>query len=422
MKNVKRFLISCFILLTLSTMYTHAQGHLDVEGQISATSLTGADDRLLMVDSNGTIKVKPDGSPCVIYDMNGNPRLVMKPDSSIIEQLNKDSSAGMRLYFVDSIVTSFHDPSNRAIPDFDLDHRLEIWSETSNLELFEDRNTSSMCRQIREISTGQQEAFMKLDADNPFIGRGTFEVNFPGVNNPSQRSGIIFQSEGSTLYNDDPSKIGQSTAEGVSFLDFTNNQNFRTHSYGIFGIDFTEFINGVLNTVSIALGDTFAVDVQANNANFSGNINAIGTKNFRIDHPHNPGTQFLYHAAVESPMPYNLYRGSCTTDQDGIAVVSLPSYFSDINTEFTYHLTAINSFSRLKVMEEIQGNQFTIASENAAVEVNWMVIGTRDDAYMRAHPFQTIKNKSEHDRNKATKDRIFHEQKILDMQQKLQRE
>ena len=112
-----------------------------------------------------------------------------------------------------------------------------------------------------------------------------------------------------------------------------------------------------------------------------------GTKNFRIDDPLDPKHKFLQHAAVESNEVLNVYSGNATTNGNGSASVVLPAYFDKINTDFRYQLTVIGQFAQAIVGKEIANNRFVIRTNKPNVRVSWQVTARRNDAYMRAHPF-----------------------------------
>ena len=119
-----------------------------------------------------------------------------------------------------------------------------------------------------------------------------------------------------------------------------------------------------------------------------GDLSATGTKPFKIDHPLDPANQYLYHYAVESPEVQNMYNGTLRLDTNGEAVVTLPDYFSAINTgEYRYSLTPIGApMPNLYIAEEIKGNTFKIAGGVAGQKVSWLVYGQRNDAWLRDHP------------------------------------
>jgi hypothetical protein len=109
-------------------------------------------------------------------------------------------------------------------------------------------------------------------------------------------------------------------------------------------------------------------------------------KAFRIDHPLDPATKVLMHSCVESNERKLVYDGVVTTDAAGHATVTLPAWFSALNTDLRYQLTVIGRDARAWVKSKIKANRFTIATSEPGVEVCWMVTGVRADAYAVAHP------------------------------------
>jgi hypothetical protein len=106
-----------------------------------------------------------------------------------------------------------------------------------------------------------------------------------------------------------------------------------------------------------------------------------GSGSFKIDHPLDPENKYLSHSFVESPDMMNIYNGNITTDVNGDAVVELPAYFSALNREFRYQLTAIGTFAQAIIAEKISDNHFRIKTSVPSVEVSWQVTGVRHDAY-----------------------------------------
>ena len=125
---------------------------------------------------------------------------------------------------------------------------------------------------------------------------------------------------------------------------------------------------------------------------FQQNISVNGTtfnsaQNIKIDHPADPANKSLVHAAVASSEQMNLYSGNVTTDDLGVATVTLPTWFQDLNTDFRYQLTVVGGrFAQAIVSKEIAGNQFTISTNASGVKVSWQVTAVRQDAYAKAHP------------------------------------
>lgn len=134
-----------------------------------------------------------------------------------------------------------------------------------------------------------------------------------------------------------------------------------------------------------------------------GDMGASGVKPFRIDHPHDPENKYLLHYSSESPFPQNFYNGNVVTDEKGYAWVDLPTYFNDINTNFKYQLTVVDSsddFVLAKVTDEISGNRFRIRSSAPRVKVSWMVFADRNDERVRFSRPTDVREKSETERGK----------------------
>jgi hypothetical protein len=129
-----------------------------------------------------------------------------------------------------------------------------------------------------------------------------------------------------------------------------------------------------------------------------GNLQVVGTFSkgggtFKIDDPLDPANKYLYHSFVESPDMMNVYNGSITTDKRGMAVVTLPDYFSALNRDFRYQLTAIGTFAQATVAKKIENNRFAIRTSKPGVEVSWQVTGIRHDTYANAHRIQVEEQK-----------------------------
>jgi hypothetical protein len=106
---------------------------------------------------------------------------------------------------------------------------------------------------------------------------------------------------------------------------------------------------------------------------------------FKIDHPLDPANKYLYHSFVESPDMMNIYNGNVVTDASGTAIVTMPSWFEALNTDFRYQLTAIGQPAQAWVAAEIVNRSFLIKTSKPGVKVSWQVTGIRQDAWANAH-------------------------------------
>lgn len=112
-----------------------------------------------------------------------------------------------------------------------------------------------------------------------------------------------------------------------------------------------------------------------------------GAGGFKIDHPLEPESKYLHHSFVESPDMMNVYNGNVTLDDNGEAVVRLPTYFEALNKDFRYQLTPIGGPApNLYIARKVSHNSFEIGGGSPGSEVSWQVTGVRKDAYAEAHP------------------------------------
>ncbi|MGH9646236.1 MAG: hypothetical protein ACRD4E_05400, partial [Bryobacteraceae bacterium] len=125
-----------------------------------------------------------------------------------------------------------------------------------------------------------------------------------------------------------------------------------------------------------------------------GDLYVTGLKDFRIDHPLDPANKYLKHAAIESSEVLNMYTGNALLDEHGEASVQFPAWFSAINTDFRYQLTAVGAPGpNLYVAREIEEGIFRIAGGTAGMKVSWQVTCLRSDRYMKAHPMVVEEDK-----------------------------
>jgi len=169
-------------------------------------------------------------------------------------------------------------------------------------------------------------------------------------------------------------------------------------SYGVFG----SAAEG-LNAYGI-YGSTTGTATNEYGGYFSGNIHCTGTLSkgagaFKIDHPLDPENKYLQHSFVESPDMMNIYNGNVTLDANGEALVQFPNWFTALNKDFRYQLTAIGAPGpNLYIAEEVSNNQFRIAGGQPLSKVSWQVTGIRHDKYADANRIQVEVDKQPQER------------------------
>lgn len=242
------------------------------------------------------------------------------------------------------------------------------------------------------------------------------------------------------------------------YFSSNDGQGIYAYAYGSYNIGSTKACNGILGygndpsgnynigglffgtngaTVSSGIevyGDqgtaspTYLIGVNANvngtgaagtfAGYFDGDVNITGTLSkaggtFKIDHPQDPANKYLIHSFVESPDMMNIYNGNITTDANGNATVSLPSYFMAENKDFRYQLTVIGSFAQAMISEEVKDNQFVIKTNQPNVKVSWQVTGIRNDAWANANRIQPEVEKQGIEKGKYIHPELFGQPKTM---------
>jgi len=144
--------------------------------------------------------------------------------------------------------------------------------------------------------------------------------------------------------------------------------------------------NGLAETMQIAANGNVYI---AGNLQVNGTVSK-GGGSFKIDDPIDPSGKYLSHSFVESPDMMNIYNGIATLDAHGTAVIEMPEWFSALNRDFRYQLTAIGAPGpKLYIAEKMNGNHFEIAGGKKGQEISWQVTGIRQDAWANAHRIPT---------------------------------
>src|SRR5215204_2172761 len=150
----------------------------------------------------------------------------------------------------------------------------------------------------------------------------------------------------------------------------------------------------------------------------TGNLEKAGGS-FKIDHPLDPANKYLCHSFVESPDMKNVYDGVVVLYRKGKAEIDLPDWFSALNKDFRYQLTAIGAPGpNLYIAEEISeatttitkssnnsssnnnnnNSHFKIAGGTSGMKVSWQVTGIRKDPWANANRIQVEEDKPDKER------------------------
>ena len=191
-------------------------------------------------------------------------------------------------------------------------------------------------------------------------------------------------SGGSGVYGNSNTGVGvygQSTGDDGVFGISTNGTGVHGMANGV-GVFGEAGSYGVIARGSVGIyaapttGNTIA-GLFGGNVQINGNLTK-SSGSFKIDHPLDPANKYLYHSFVESPDMKNIYDGTVTLDEKGEAVVPMPDYFSALNQDFRYQLTAIGAPApNLYVAQKMTDNHFKVAGGKPGMEVSWQVTGIR---------------------------------------------
>lgn len=276
---------------------------------------------------------------------------------------------------------------------------------------------SYLVRASRVYSTASGRYGFNTDLLNSSTGMMAGAVYYIGANSGDgggSRYGVI-----AYVYNDPASANGLWGIYGVAgSTSKTAGSSWGVRGEASAGTGSTAY--GVYGSVS-GLGTKYA-------GYFSGDVNVTGTLSkgagaFRIDHPLDPENKFLQHSFVESPDMMNIYNGNVTLGTDGSAVVTLPDWFSALNKDFRYQLTAVGAPGpNLYIASEVSNNQFAIAGGASGMRVSWMITGVRKDAFADANRIQVEVNKPADQRGRYAYPEAFglEESRGIDWQHKLE--
>lgn len=199
---------------------------------------------------------------------------------------------------------------------------------------------------------------------------------------------------------DGPTAVTNATNTGVHGLAHLS----ASYNIGVYGE--VDTVVGLANIGIVGDAGQCATCATANYAGeFFGDLDVQGNLSktggtFKIDHPQDPANKYLIHSFVESPDMMNIYNGNVTTDANGEAIVSMPSYFEAENIDFRYQLTVMGTFAQAIVAKEISNNQFVVKTDKPNVKVSWMVTGVRNDVWAQNRRVVAEVEKADKDKGK----------------------
>ena len=221
----------------------------------------------------------------------------------------------------------------------------------------------------------------------------------------SKSAVVVYNGSGSAGFGEAKRGI-QSEASGVgpAVGVFSVANNTSGFGYGIeaYAIGSTPLTNYAVYSSASGGGANYA-------GWFNGTIYAqtatSGIKSFVIDHPLDPENQYLEHSSVESDERMNIYRGVVKTDARGYAVLSVPRWFTALNTDIQYQLTVVDTtdsadFVAAKVVQKLAAGSFKIRTSAGGAEVNWQLTGRRHDPTSLHSPMHVERDKLPHERGK----------------------
>jgi len=206
------------------------------------------------------------------------------------------------------------------------------------------------------------------------------------------------------VYGSNLRTVGGHGVLGIGVNGVVGQTNYQA-GFGTYGqnFDLTAPLGNAVGAYGIGYvgvwGDQLGTGGPAIHAN--GELSASGLKTFKIDHPTDPENKYLKHFTIESNEVLNMYRGTATFDANGESIIEMPSYFDEININFSYHLTPIGSYAPLFVKSKMENRKFVVAGGNPGDEVSWTVYAERNDPYVQQNPDRKIVEQEKESWNKG---------------------
>jgi len=242
------------------------------------------------------------------------------------------------------------------------------------------------------------------------------EFNVQGTSNSDPAIFSIHHGDGSVILGQNQN---DSPASTLTVADFSYTGSDSDDHIAVSGYSFPDNDKGIGIKGTGGKYGVLGINTSTGGGNHyglyaTGDSGASGTKAFMIDHPNDPANKFLKHFSVESNEILNIYRGTILFDANGRAIVQLPDYYSSINKNASYQLTAIGaSMPNLFVEKEVSNsNTFIIAGGISGKKVSWVLTAERNDPYLKQSPEKrnNVLDKGE-DRGKYLMPQLYNQSK-----------
>ena len=252
------------------------------------------------------------------------------------------------------------------------------------------RNTNASGTGIVASGNNQPQIYLTSGSGGAFVGNtGVYSraqiatgTGVVGVGNNITLAGILPTGTGGAFTGVDGVYGLADSPTGTGIIGVGNNLSTFYYQTGGSGGTFNGNKNGAFGYASNTSGTSRGLIGEGSEYGVLavGNFGSTVGKYFVIDHPLDPENKILRHACIESPEILNIYRGNIILNNNGEGIVTLPDYFTAINTNYSYTLTPIGAPSITYILEEINdAGQFKIGGGNPNQKISWYVYAERND-------------------------------------------
>ncbi len=114
---------------------------------------------------------------------------------------------------------------------------------------------------------------------------------------------------------------------------------------------------------------------------------------YATDHPQYPEDYILHQAFISSSERSVIISGTAKVFNNKTSLyIKVPPYYESFTTNHEYFLTSVGAYAGLFVKSKMENEKFQIGihyfTPLDSLEIHWMIIGERNDAYAKQYPFQ----------------------------------